>query len=806
MREPLDETLPVPSSAVRGMRCEESGGAPSASPPVSRVGRYELLGELGAGGMGQVFEAWDPELRRRVAVKLVRTSDRQSGGRLARFVAEAQITSQLQHPNIVPVHDMGVSEEGLVYFVMKKVEGDSLHDVISRLRAGDRLMRDRWSRPRLLRVFVQVAQAVAYAHQRGVLHRDLKPANIMLGAFGEVLLMDWGLAGQISHPVVDTPAEPIEATERGDTAAGSALGTPGYMAPEQAEGVLTLVDERSDVWSLGAILFELLVWRRAFDGTREVFELGSGYRSVPDPREADPRRSTPDEIARICVRALAPRRSERFLTVASLVEAVEAFLEGSKRREEADRRLERARNYWDRHQELDRERRHLTDQRRQLESVTEPWAPLEDRYKAELLQVRRRLVDLDGELAAAFGGAVSAAEHALAAEPGHADARDLLASAWWLRFEEAERRHDAAEAAFCRARVGDYDVGRYAARLSVEGALTLRTDPPGAEVMCWEVDRKGLIWTRSTVRELGPTPLERTALPKGSYLLRLRAPGRTDVTYPVHIDRGGEWDSGSEPVRLPRAGVIPDGFVYVPEGPFGAGGDPESGRQLAEGRPNVPAFAISAHPVTVAEYLEYLNDLYAKDPAQAAARAPRRSPGAHDPSLLGRPLADRGYVLPKSDEDGHRWLPTWPVCSISWHDALAYVRWRGIRDGLALDLPSELQWEKAARGVDGRLFPWGNEFDPTLCKMAQSRRGQPVPEPVGSFPRDRSVYGVMDMAGCIREWCADRGFEDNEELRPVRGGAWSGTQRVCRLANRYGYTPASVHTYLGFRLVAKVVA
>jgi len=158
-----------------------------ADTPLS-LGRFQVLSELGRGGMGRVIEARDPELRRAVAVKVVLDPRAITPAQIARFVAEAQITGQLQHPNIVPVYEMGLSDDGQLFFVMKKVEGRSLRDVLDGLALGEDTGH---SRTRLLHAFIQVCNAVAYAHDRSILHRDLKPANIMLGSFGEVLLMDW---------------------------------------------------------------------------------------------------------------------------------------------------------------------------------------------------------------------------------------------------------------------------------------------------------------------------------------------------------------------------------------------------------------------------------------------------------------------------------------------------------------------------------------------------------------------------------------------------------------------------------------
>jgi len=204
------------------------------------------------------------------------------------------------------------------------------------------------------------------------------------------------------------------------------------------------------------------------------------------------------------------------------------------------------------------------------------------------------------------------------------------------------------------------------------------------------------------------------------------------------------------------------------------------------------------------EYLEFLDALHAEDPEAAHARTPRRS-GAVDanaPSYLDRPPPGARYSVPTEDDEGMEWSEHWPVFGVDRDDARAYVAWRSERDDRAYRLPSELEYEKAARGADGRWYPWGNTFDATLCKCFGSRPGRPRPEPVEAFPTDVSVYGVRDLAGGVREWCGDADYDGDAGRAPVRGGGWNSIERVVRAANRYGFEVNAVHGYIGFRLAA----
>jgi serine/threonine protein kinase len=220
--------------------------------------RYQLLEQVARGGMGVVYAALDETLDRRVALKVLDIAV--THGEVARRLnREARILARLEHPGIVPVHDVGTLNDGRIFYTMKFVEGQRLDKHIERVP----------SLPDRLRLFLRICDAVAFAHARAVLHRDLKPANVMVGAFGEVLVMDWGLAKILREPSAESPADDPQATialapevndgtettrETEITGQGTVLGTPGYMSPEQARGDVAHVDERSDIFSLGAVL------------------------------------------------------------------------------------------------------------------------------------------------------------------------------------------------------------------------------------------------------------------------------------------------------------------------------------------------------------------------------------------------------------------------------------------------------------------------------------------------------------------------------------------------------------------------
>ncbi len=308
-----------PQVDAHGADIEGTGGAD----------RYERGAVIGAGGMGEVRLHLDRRIGRRVAKKTLHAT-LDSGTARQRFVREARVQGQLEHPAIVPVYDMDLDEGGRVFFTMKRVRGHTLERVLERLRAGAAEETRRFSPRKLLTAFAQVCLAIDYAHTRGVLHRDLKPGNVMLGDFGEVYVLDWGLAKVIgeSDEESDAPeSAPMLGTSTALTRGGALLGTPAYMAPEQLLRNTDAIDARSDVFALGAILFEI-VTRTPFRRGADVPEI---LRNLPQEhlvRASDRAPDVAPELDALCARAVSFERADRPARARDLAEAVERFLDG----------------------------------------------------------------------------------------------------------------------------------------------------------------------------------------------------------------------------------------------------------------------------------------------------------------------------------------------------------------------------------------------------------------------------------------------------------------------------------------------
>lgn len=316
-----DETKSVPDPSTTANR----PGVPNVVEQV--LNRYILGEEIARGGMGEVYRATDTVLNREVAVKVLQSRYKLTPLACQRFTEEARITGQLQHPNIPAVHDLGMLPDGRPFLAMKLIKGETL----------DRLLKDRdpneHDLKRFLPVFEQICQAIAYAHAHGVIHRDLKPANVMVGAFGETQVMDWGLAKVLSlrseagsDPESTSAETEIKSLRDNDdqlTQAGSVLGTPAYMPPEQAVGAVDLIDARSDVFGLGAVLAVVLTGQPPFvSDSGESTRLKSALGDLSECFATLERCGADAELVSLCKRCLSPKREDRPIDAGLVAEAV----------------------------------------------------------------------------------------------------------------------------------------------------------------------------------------------------------------------------------------------------------------------------------------------------------------------------------------------------------------------------------------------------------------------------------------------------------------------------------------------------
>ncbi|TNE48223.1 MAG: hypothetical protein EP343_16555 [Deltaproteobacteria bacterium] len=761
-------------------------------------GRYRKGDVLGQGGLGIVVEAEDRVLGRKVASKSLLHGKNASPQIMASFLQEARVTGFLEHPNIMPIYDMGEEKDGTPFYTMRLLPPKDLSDI---LKEGDT------SLMQLVRILQQVCMGLEYAHSQGVVHRDIKPANILLGQFGEVVIADWGVAKVLSHEWVGTSPEGLL-----PSGTGRLKGTPAFMAPEQIkEG---LISPFVDQYAVGVMLYQILTGALPFfdDNVYTVlFQICSMEPVRPSQRA--PERVIPEELEDICLTMLAKSPHERYSSCREVYEKLEEFLEGTQDRERRHQaamvRVQSASTFADQYHILRNDIGSLQSDWEEASRKIDSWAPVEEKHamwaKEEAYQSAQR------EAERLFGNAIQAFTQALEHEPGNPDARAGLASLYWSRFAEAEAKQDALGQIYYGELVRLYDDGRYAVLLDGAGGLDFRVVNAEATVDIYKLEEKD--------RRLAPTLLKSglaspfvQELAMGSYLLEVVAEGYRKLHFPVLMER---CDRVSVEVELHPEDSIGQEFVYIP-GCEASQGDPDAPMGLPVQTVKVESFLIGRHPITMGEYLAFVNDIHQHDPVLARSMLPRSGEELYAQLDVGTqtyvPLREtlfHGPITELYPEEGlHEW--DLPVIGVSWFDSIRYCRWRTEKEGRLFLLPTEQQWELAARGVDRRIYPWGNKFEATYCKMGRSRPPEFLqPEPIGAFPQDSSVFGMMDVVGTVGEWMLSLAMEDVSQLQEppdetviFRGGGWIASNKdSLRIGSRVP-KPAQATSYnCGFRVV-----
>lgn len=338
------------SKILKNTQVGLSEGKAKAKDLLVKEDKYNISKLIAKGGMAVVFEAKDKNCRRKVALKVIQDAHSKNPEVIHRFIEEAQIAAQLDHPNILPIYDLNIDGQGKPYYAMKMVKGFTLEEVIQKIRAGEKDFLEEYTLNKLLQIFIKICEAVAFAASKGVVHRDLKPENIMIGKFGEVFIMDWGIAKILGEKInKESPAESldniIESIKQDDqfeiatTMQGQILGTPTFMAPEQIFTENGEIDERADVFALGGILFNLLVLETPHEemSIKELLRNKiAGRIPTPEKRAAKtgntlhhlPGYKIPPGLSSVCQKAMAIQAEQRYQTAKELQNDVEAYMNG----------------------------------------------------------------------------------------------------------------------------------------------------------------------------------------------------------------------------------------------------------------------------------------------------------------------------------------------------------------------------------------------------------------------------------------------------------------------------------------------
>ena len=772
--------------------------------------RFSLEDEIGRGGMSIVHSVFDRLLKRSLAMKVISTRVMTNEEAISRFIAEAQIMSSLQHPSIIPVHDIGRTEDGKLYFMMEAVAGQTMKHHIVALHEASEPMRwsyGEWSLNRLLDALYRVCETIGHVHEKGVCHLDIKPLNVQLGDHGEVWVLDWGLARQAGGFDEDIWC------------------TAQYTAPQRAMGHQTFA---CDVYALGCVLYEILAGVPPFhmQAAEDIF---AALREAEIPKLSEQtvhQRPLPQELVSLCERCMRWEPEER-PTIEGLTTALREWLDGSRRKARAQELVERALASKARSVELEEQSQGILKTVKLLQANLPEHPSIESKYPLWDLEHQSREVHEESER--------THEEHLLLLKQALLLFQNTYEASIPLidhcitehRVALQRKRHARAYALQSEARrymelLPEQHPVNQRARAYFEGRSSLSVQvPKGSSVILesFSDNRKRRQAKVVDIQEC--SGLYARELEVGSYRLRILKTGFDEVRYPVFLEHGSDWKAAFDPDAAPKAlplpceGEVRSGDSYVPESWFYCSGDEGAPNALAEERVWVDGFVISQTPVTHGDYLDFLNDTLEVQGAEVAGIwVPREQNSREGEDGSSVYTFESGRFHHPKGEAFH----AHPVVQVTWHSAVAYTQWLSKKSGKQWRLPMELEWEKAARGVDRRFFPWGDEFDPSFCVMMDSHSGEPEIKSVHHQPLDVSVYGVVSCAGNTREWCLDLFSGESlpivdhrlrlpsaEDLsapgfRSSRGGSFGNAAARTRSADRDWWFPQLSYIGRGFRV------
>lgn len=781
--------------------------------------RYVIREEVSRGAMGIIYRIFDRDLKRHLAMKVMRevhgddstkAGHEDSNLRIIRFLEEAQITGQLDHASIVPVHEIGLDENNRIYFTMKLVRGRELRHVLD-LVAGSK---EGWNVVRTAGVLQKIAEAVSFAHSKGVIHRDLKPSNIMVGAFGEVFVMDWGLAramhqkdlhdirirGTESGSVttvqtVRTPSFELDYEDPICTMDGSVIGTPAYMAPEQARGTLDQVGPQSDVYSIGAILYHALAGHMPYvpAGARisQYTLLNLVLHGPPSPvLQENPQ--APPELAAICEKAMARDRKDRYETAADLAEDLRAFLE---RRPVAAHEAS-----WTWLLRLAIERNRLVF----MISVTA--AVLLLGATIAFLFYLKTARDRTARLADATLASTLRAEMQHLRPLSEADlpvTREWLARAQSLLARKVQYQQATSELPPLRA--------DELQRLKEDLVLIETRQGAIAEAAATTLARREqtintgrVAWDAAVVAVAASNRYGGLVLKPQSGLVPIGADPRSGLYQFWCVASGPRpmLDPVTGKLQNPDAGIV---LVLIPGGTVTIGTPGGSEPNEFPATMQLEPFFISKFETTQAQWVS----VYTK-----AAAGSTLEKDAVNPSAFRDGTVYKGVSFTMSH----------PVECVTHDMAADFARQIDLR------LPSEAEWETACRGGTVAGFLWGDSHlalkdrENVLDDRHQSTKVRTMPfsdpflyhAPVGSMAAN--PYGLYDMLGNVAEWCADT-YRPNYQHAPepgdvftsrrrvLRGGSWRmgpDQEMACRPAGRQMLLPLTQNETVGVRVARTV--
>ena len=727
--------------------------------------RYHTEDVLGVGGFAIVHKVFDKKVGRQVALKSIDSSASNEMLSMS-FNLEARVMSQLDHPGILPVYDVIENEDessssgsaSVKAYSMRIASHASLYEYLLETPTLDI--------HKLCHNLKQVALTLEHAHQRGVLHRDIKPHNILLGSEGEVYLTDWGICLLLP--------EHQDYTLMSEAYKSAFVGTPAYMAPEQA--AQQTIDARTDVFGLGTCLYFALTGKAPISGDslQQVLEK-AGQVEIITPSDVWKERGIefpyPQALEAICLKCLNKDPQKRYQSARALAQALESFTNGELERE---RLKEAAHKAYQQGKLAYQDFLSLFDEQHKLIQLVNAASVGYKKSRSE--EDRKNKWSLEAELDALlipleenFTKAVSTFRSALRANPSHEEARRAITRLYKVRYERALGLSDHAMSIFFESRIREFATEEDLNLLDQPSKIILQGLPKKVEVIVYKSHLKRYETKLEQYLKVENYQGDAIYLERGRYLIELKHQGASLVRIPLWIKNFQVLNINTP---LPKKSAIPNGFVYIKDG-----------------------LAFSECPTSMKEYCDFLNDISLEE-------ADQRIPRYHQTPYCFR--ADNGrFDLPYKDLEGDTWQAEWPVMLISYHDSIAYTKWLSNKLNVKARLPDKDEWLEAASGGDGRVYPWGNSFDASLCTMRESHNGRPVPTSLKMTKKDRSPYGINHVAGNICQW-ANTPIPGLPKHKYMMGASYNSQEVMCRLDHTMQAHEDETFVHLGIRVVIEL--
>lgn len=691
-----------------------------------QVDRYRVSQHLARGGMADVYIAEDVDLHRRVALKVMLDVLATDDSFVQRFRREARTVAQLEHPNIVQIYSTGLTPLGQPYLAMQFIDGSSLSEKLKQFAADGKLV----PTEQALMIVRQIANALGVAHRAGVVHRDLKPGNILIRTDGTPVLVDLGIAAVKGGPKL--------------TQTGNLIGTPNYMSPEQVRG--QELDGRSDLYSLGVILYELLSGKRPFDAPESIAILHKHVYEAPEPLQ-NLRRDLSLATLEVVNTSLAKDPNDRYQNAAQMVAAIDRAM--------------------------------TAESGGAPVRQTTVWLP--NPNDSDFISRDRVAFQPTGFPTPTPAGRGAARKMSPALVGGLLVVVVLIAAGLFFLFGGGEESDGQGETAVA---VNGSGATLIVPTRNEEPTLATSTLGPTLTSLPPQPTATNTIFPTLTplppVTE-SPAPATNTPPPSATPTVAFPATYTGRDGKLMRLVPAGEFIMGSTQTQVETAVTLcrasPDRDSCV----FG-----EFASEMPQREVFVSPFYMDETEVTNNEYRACVSANFCNPPDAGSGTYSRSS-------YYDRPSAFGNY----------------PVVFVSWGDARDYCSWAGKR------LPTEAEWEKAARGADGRTYPWGNTFDTSRANTED--RGSEAITAVGQYPSGASPYGLLDMAGNVWEYVNDWFDPDYYASAPdadppgpnaspsgekvLRSGSYANYQHYARVANRGSVTATSSTQFRGFRCV-----